>query len=292
MHFNSMSSGAHSAATPPAVVSVESSKMINHPQVSGDQEDLFRRMFPNEDEEEDGEIEVPSSGSGFIIDTEGHIVTNNHVIRGGTEIRVVLHDNREFDAELTLTDERTDLAILRIKPDDEPLVPLPLGDSDAIEVGDLVLAIGNPFGVGQTVTSGIVSGLARSAGGEGRRGSFIQTDAAINPGNSGGALINTEGEVVGINTAVNTAGQGIGFAIPINMAKNIMGQPPLITVMLFSLQTAVALSDTLEGMKVLLCIHTRGTFAATQSSTTCSVMAGLVMTIAPSTPPGMACMLG
>jgi S1-C subfamily serine protease len=144
-----------------------------------------------------------SLGSGVIVDSSGIVVTNNHVIRGGAEIRVVLHDNREFDAELVLTDERTDLAILRIKPDEEdPLVPLALGDSDAIEVGDLVLAIGNPFGVGQTVTSGIVSALARTRVGVSSYQFFIQTDAAINPGNSGGALVDMNGRLIGINTAI------------------------------------------------------------------------------------------
>ena len=153
----------------------------------------------------------------------GHleVVTNNHVIKNGTEIRVVLSDKREFDAELVLTDERTDLAVLRIKPDGEPLVALALGDSDALEVGDLVLAIGNPFGVGQTVSSGIVSGLARSGGAGGAgRGYFIQTDAPINPGNSGGALIDVAGRLIGVNTQIVTrsgGSNGIGFAIPANL---------------------------------------------------------------------------
>lgn len=169
-----------------------------------------------------------SLGSGVIVDSSGIVVTNNHVIQGGTEIRVVLHDNREYDAELILKDERTDLAILRIKPsEDEPLVPLPLGDSDAIEVGDLVLAIGNPFGVGQTVTSGIVSALARTRVGVSSYQFFIQTDAAINPGNSGGALVNMDGRLIGINTAIfsrSGGSNGIGFAIPVNMVRSVIEQ--------------------------------------------------------------------
>jgi Do/DeqQ family serine protease len=168
-----------------------------------------------------------SLGSGVIVDSSGIVVTNNHVIQGGTEIRVVLYDNREFDAELILKDERTDLAILRIQPEGDPLVPLPLGDSDAIEVGDLVLAIGNPFGVGQTVTSGIVSALARTRVGVSSYQFFIQTDAAINPGNSGGALVDMNGRLIGINTAIfsrSGGSNGIGFAIPVNMVRSVIEQ--------------------------------------------------------------------
>ena len=166
-----------------------------------------------------------SLGSGVIVDASGIVVTNNHVIKNGTEIRVVLSDKREFDAELILTDERTDLAVLRIKPDGEPLVPLSLADSDALEVGDLVLAIGNPFGVGQTVTSGIVSALARTRVGVSSYQFFIQTDAAINPGNSGGALVDMNGRLIGINTAIfsrSGGSNGIGFAVPVNMVRSVI----------------------------------------------------------------------
>lgn len=168
-----------------------------------------------------------SLGSGVIVDATGIVVTNNHVIKNGTEIRVVLSDKREFDAELILTDERTDLAVLRIKPDGEPLVALSLADSDALEVGDLVLAIGNPFGVGQTVTSGIVSALARTRVGVSSYQFFIQTDAAINPGNSGGALVDMNGRLIGINTAIfsrSGGSNGIGFAIPVNMVRSVIEQ--------------------------------------------------------------------
>ena len=168
-----------------------------------------------------------SLGSGVIVDSSGIVVTNNHVIQDGTDIRVVLHDNRECDAELILKDERTDLAVLRIQPEGDPLVPLPLGDSDAIEVGDLVLAIGNPFGVGQTVTSGIVSALARTRVGVSSYQFFIQTDAAINPGNSGGALVDMNGRLIGINTAIfsrSGGSNGIGFAIPVNMVRSVIEQ--------------------------------------------------------------------
>ena len=166
-----------------------------------------------------------SLGSGVIVDAAGLIVTNNHVIRGGTDIRVVLADKREFAAKLLLADERSDLAILKIDVGDEELAALPFGDSDNLEVGDLVLAIGNPFGVGQTVTSGIVSALARTQVGISDYQFFIQTDAAINPGNSGGALVNMAGELVGINTAIfsRSGGSiGIGFSIPSNMVKTVV----------------------------------------------------------------------
>ncbi|MFL5258144.1 MAG: DegQ family serine endoprotease [Hyphomicrobiales bacterium] len=187
---------------------------------------FFRHFFGD-----DGTFGAPSErvqnslGSGVIVDPRGLIVTNNHVIKGGTDIRVVLADKREFPARLLLADERTDLAVLKIESRDEKLPALKLGDSDDLEVGDLVLAMGNPFGVGQTVTSGIVSALARTQVGISDYQFFIQTDAAINPGNSGGALVNMKGEVVGINTAIYSQSGGsigIGFAIPANMVRTVV----------------------------------------------------------------------
>ncbi len=167
---------------------------------------------------------VSSLGSGVIIKADGLIVTSHHVIKDAAEIRVVLADKREFDAVVELRDPRSDLAFLRVKAD-EPLPFIPLRDSDALEVGDLVLAIGNPFGVGQTVTSGIISALARGAAGVSDYQFFIQTDAAINPGNSGGALVDMNGKLIGVNTAIysKTGGyQGIGFAIPANMVASLI----------------------------------------------------------------------
>ncbi|MFM2281693.1 MAG: hypothetical protein RLZZ444_3924, partial [Pseudomonadota bacterium] len=161
-------------------------------------------------------------GSGVIIDAKGLIITNNHVIAGADDIKVALSDGHEFAARIVLKDERLDLAVLSIDPRGIELKAMPVGDSDHVEVGDLVLAIGNPFGVGQTVTSGIVSALARNKVGEGDFSFFIQTDASINPGNSGGALVNMKGELVGINTAIvsRSGGSiGIGFAIPANLVK-------------------------------------------------------------------------
>lgn len=165
-----------------------------------------------------------SLGSGVIVSPDGVIVTNNHVIEGMTEIKAVLNDRREFNAELILADPQTDLAVLRIEAD-EPLPFLSFANSDTAQVGDLVLAIGNPFGVGQTVTNGIISALARTAVSVSDYQFFIQTDAAINPGNSGGALVDTEGRVVGINTAIYSrsgGSNGIGFAIPSRLVQQVI----------------------------------------------------------------------
>ncbi|MBX9457222.1 MAG: DegQ family serine endoprotease [Rhizobium sp.] len=200
-----------------AVVNVYADKRVT-PFYSRDPffEEFFGQQMPNRSQKQS------SLGSGVIVSSDGLIVTNNHVIANADGIRVALSDGREFAANLVLKDERLDLAVLRIQAPGGGFSFLPVGDSDAVEVGDLVLAIGNPFGVGQTVTSGIVSGLARNRIGEGDFSFFIQTDASINPGNSGGALINVAGELIGINTAIVSSGggsNGIGFAIPANLVK-------------------------------------------------------------------------
>jgi serine protease Do len=161
-------------------------------------------------------------GSGFIINPTGFIVTNNHVVEGATEIKVTLATKEEFDATLVGRDPKTDLALIKVKSP-KPLPTVPFGNSDALEVGEWVLAIGNPFGLGHTVTSGIVSAKGRIIG-AGPYDDFIQTDASINPGNSGGPLFNMRGQVIGINTAIVSGGQGIGFAIPINLAKEVLLQ--------------------------------------------------------------------
>jgi len=219
----------------PAVVSVESSKMIHHPEVSGPQEDLFRRMFPNQDDDEDGEgdgtgddIEVPSSGSGFIIDASGHVFTNDHVVSGSENLTVSLADGRVYDAWLVGTDPLTDVAVVKIDlPAGDPGLPtIKLGDSDEIRVGDWSIAVGNPLGeLEGTLTVGVVSAKERRnlriVGGGPVYQDFIQTDASINFGNSGGPLVNARGEAIGINSAVNPTGQGLGFAIPINMARRV-----------------------------------------------------------------------
>lgn len=165
---------------------------------------------------------VKSLGSGFIISNDGYILTNNHVVEDADEIKITLSDKKVYDARLVGRDEKTDLAVLKIDADhDLPFVKL--GDSSKLKVGDWLIAIGNPFGLARTVTAGIVSARGRVIG-SGPYDDFIQTDASINPGNSGGPLFNVDGEVVGINTAIVASGQGIGFAIPVNMAKDLLPQ--------------------------------------------------------------------
>lgn len=168
-----------------------------------------------------------SLGSGVVVRSDGIIVTNNHVIAGGDELTVALADRREFAAKIILADEQTDIAILKIDTKGQPLQTISFANSDRAQVGDLVLAIGNPFGVGQTVTSGIVSALARTQVGISDYQFFIQTDAPINPGNSGGALVGLDGSLLGINTAIYSRGggsNGVGFAIPANMVKLVVDQ--------------------------------------------------------------------
>ena len=170
--------------------------------------------------------ETTSAGSGVIVDAEhGYVLTNEHVVRGASLIEVTTKDGRRFRARLVGRDKPTDIAVLQIKP--ENLTAVPMGDSRSLEVGDFVLAIGNPFGLGQAVTSGIVSALGRSGLGIEGYEDFIQTDASINPGNSGGALVTLDGRLVGVNTAIlskSGASNGIGFAIPIDMARRVMQQ--------------------------------------------------------------------
>ena len=169
-----------------------------------------------------GDFRQKSLGSGFVLDKEGYIVTNNHVVDGADEIKVKLADGKEFDATVVGRDPKTDLALIKIKGNAH-LTPLKIGDSDALQVGSWVVAVGSPFGLEETVTAGIVSAKGRTIG-AGPYDDFIQTDASINPGNSGGPLIDTDGEVVGINTAIVASGQGIGFAIPSNLAQGVIAQ--------------------------------------------------------------------
>jgi serine protease Do len=169
------------------------------------------------------EFKQRSLGSGFLIDKEGYIVTNNHVVENADQIKVRLYDETEYDAKIVGRDPKTDIALIKIEPDGHEIKPMRLGNSDSLPVGSWVVAIGSPFGLEQTVTAGIVSAKGRIIG-SGPYDDFIQTDASINPGNSGGPLLNLEGEVVGINTAIVASGQGIGFAIPINLADGIIAQ--------------------------------------------------------------------
>jgi Do/DeqQ family serine protease len=209
----------------PAVVNVYAAKMVAVRNPLFD-DPIFRRFFgvPGGPGGPGDQVQR-SLGSGVLVDPSGLVVTNNHVIEGADQVRVSLTDKREFEAEMVLKDSRSDLAVLRIKAHNERFPALELADSDALEVGDVVLAIGNPFAVGQTVTHGIVSAVARTQVGITDYQFFIQTDAAINPGNSGGALVDLAGRLVGINTAIfsrSGGSQGIGFAIPANMVKVVV----------------------------------------------------------------------
>jgi len=205
----------------PAVVNVYAAKVVqNHNPFLDDP--LFRRFFgiPGQPEQMQRSL-----GSGVMVDPSGLVVTNVHVIEGADQVKVSLSDKREFEAEIVLKDPRSDLAVLRLKDSHEKFPTLDFANSDELMVGDVVLAIGNPFGVGQTVTHGIVSALARTQVGITDYQFFIQTDAAINPGNSGGALVDMTGRLVGINTAIfsrSGGSQGIGFAIPSNMVRIVV----------------------------------------------------------------------
>ncbi len=215
----SYSSAARRAA--PAVVSIVASKS-SRPRAAG--EDPWHRFFFGNGANRRGPAQPPMGlGSGVIVSADGYLLTNNHVVEGADEIDVQLVDGRQARARLVGTDPETDLALLQIKLDRLPVIDL--GDVRALQVGDVVLAIGNPFNVGQTVTSGIVSALGRNRLGLSTFENFIQTDAAINPGNSGGALVDAEGRLIGINTAIYSrsgGSLGIGFAIPVDSARDVM----------------------------------------------------------------------
>ncbi|RZI73868.1 MAG: Do family serine endopeptidase [Variovorax sp.] len=209
-------SGAAKKASP-AVVSINTSKAAQRNPRSNDP--WFRFFFGDQG----GEQPQVGLGSGVIVSADGYILTNNHVVEGADEIEVTLNDSRHARAKVVGTDPDTDLAVLKVELDKLPVITL--GNSDALQVGDQVLAIGNPFGVGQTVTSGIVSALGRNQLGINTFENFIQTDAAINPGNSGGALIDINGNLEGINTAIYSrsgGSMGIGFAIPVSTAKQVL----------------------------------------------------------------------
>ena len=210
----------------PAVVNVYATSRVEvRSPFKGDP--FFERFFGRGSPFAPRERERSSLGSGVIVDAAGVVVTNNHVVGNASDVRVALSDGREFHADILLRDERTDLAVLKIENGGDPFPVLEIGDSDALQVGDLVLAVGNPFGVGQTVTSGIVSAVARTNIGINDSGFFIQTDAAINPGNSGGALVDVDGLLIGVNTAIYSRSGGsigIGFAVPSDMVRTVVAQ--------------------------------------------------------------------
>lgn len=216
----------------PSVVNISTVKKLEdrrgrfgHPNGSPFFDPFFRRFFEGDPRRPPSDRQQQGLGSGVIVKAEGIVLTNNHVVEDAEEVRVTLHDGRELEAEIVGTDPPSDLAVLRLQKPPKDLRPLPLGDSEKVRLGEVVVAIGNPFGVGQTVTMGIVSAKGRGNVGIVDYEDFIQTDAAINPGNSGGALVDLHGAVIGINTAIlsrSGGNQGIGFAIPSNMAKSIL----------------------------------------------------------------------
>jgi serine protease DegS len=209
----------------PAVVNIYTTKVAVEHRASLLEDPLFQFLFGDRLAPRQRKRLETSLGSGVVVDGRGLILTNHHVIAGADEIQAVLSDGRSLQAEILGSDPESDLALLRTAEDDLPAIGI--GDSEALRVGDVVLAIGNPFGVGQTVTMGIVSATGRSRLGINAYENFIQTDAAINPGNSGGALINARGELVGINTAIfskSGGSMGIGFAIPVSLAHGVMEQ--------------------------------------------------------------------
>jgi serine protease Do len=214
----------------PSVVNISSSKVVKAgPEMGGQMDPFFRQFFGDEGGPFNAipkDRREKSLGSGVVVSPEGYILTNNHVVDGATDVRVTLSDKREFKAKIVGTDPKTDIAVLKI--DASNLKPIILGDSSKVEVGDTALAIGNPFGVGQTVTMGIISAKGRGNLGIEDYEDFLQTDAPINPGNSGGALVNDRGELVGINTAILSHGsggnEGIGFAVPVNLAHQVLDQ--------------------------------------------------------------------
>jgi len=209
----------------PAVVSITSSRVVKVPQSPFFNDPFFQQFFGGQGPRQPQEQRERGLGSGVIISPDGYILTNNHVVDKATDIKVLLPDKRQFSGKVIGTDPKTDVAVVKIDATDLPTIPL--GDSSKLEVGDYAFAIGNPFGVGETATMGIVSATGRNGLSIEDYEDFIQTDAAINPGNSGGALLNARGELIGVNTAILSGGggnQGIGFAIPINMAKYVMDE--------------------------------------------------------------------
>ncbi len=210
----------------PAVVNIYTERLVQQRVSPLFADPFFRQFFGNMLPPGFNRQRLENSlGSGVIVRSDGLIVTSNHVIEGADQIRVVLADRREFDAKIMLSDDHSDLAVLRVDVKNEKLPFLELKDSDEAEIGDLVIAIGDPFGVGQTVTSGIISAVAHGAVGSSDLDYFIQTDAAINPGNSGGALVTMDGKLVGINSAIYSrdgGNLGIGFAVPSNMVRVVL----------------------------------------------------------------------
>lgn len=222
----SMSFASAVADAGPAVVNIHAAKIVEERRNPYFNDPLMERFFGNSDTPPRRILER-TLGSGVTVSAEGYIITNHHVIQGAEQIQVALHDGRVRPATVVGVDPDSDLAVLRVDPEDQPLPAIRLSSGDGLSVGDIVLAIGNPYGIGQTVTMGIVSATGRNELNVATYENFIQTDAAINIGNSGGALINSRGELVGINTAVlnrETGAQGISFAIPVDLAAHVYAE--------------------------------------------------------------------
>jgi len=213
------------SAVSPAVVNISTTKVIKSETLPFSEDPFFEFFRPFHDFKMPKQWKEKSLGSGVIVSSEGYIITNNHVVEQSEDMKVTLYDKRRFNGKIVGADPKTDIAVIKISA--ENLSAVPLGDSDKLQVGEFVLAIGNPFGLSHTVTMGIISAVGRANVGIADYEDFIQTDAAINPGNSGGPLVNTKGEIIGINTAIFSRSggyQGIGFAVPSNMARLVMDQ--------------------------------------------------------------------
>jgi serine protease Do len=261
---------AHSVVNISTTQTIEDEQQMPWPIPEGPFRDYFERFFGEMPQQR---METQTLGSGFIIDQQGHIFTNNHVVAKATEIRVRLQNGKEYEAEVIGRDPKTDIALIRIQPEAQLPPPAKLGDSENLEVGDWVLAVGNPFGLGHTVTAGIIGAKSRVIG-AGPYDDFLQTDAAINPGNSGGPLFNSEGQVVGINTAIVAQGQGIGFAIPINIARELL--PQLKTGQVVRGYLGVGIQDVTEELSKAFELKTeKGVIVAQVMPDTPAAKAGL-----------------
>jgi S1-C subfamily serine protease len=257
-----------------AIVRIDTEKTIaRRPSVDPMLDDPFFRRFFSDELGGQGEERLRGQGSGFLIDDSGVILTNSHVVNGADRVTVTLKDGRKFDGTVRGVDEVTDLAVVKVDGKDLPVVTL--GDSEAISVGDWAIAVGNPLGLDNTVTLGIVSTLNRSSsqiGMSNKRLDFIQTDAAINPGNSGGPLLNDNGEVIGINTAIRADAMGIGFAIPINKAKDLKAQlirgerirHPYLGIQMSSFDADMAKQNNADPNSLVKCHARFGKYACCQ----------------------------
>ncbi|MBR8828802.1 MAG: trypsin-like peptidase domain-containing protein [Gomphosphaeria aponina SAG 52.96 = DSM 107014] len=274
------------ARTGPAVVQIDTEKVVTRRVDPFADDPFFGQFFGNQFQPQPQERRIAGQGSGFIVDQSGIILTNAHVVSDADKVTVILKDGRSFQGKVQGTDEVTDLAVVKIDPQGEDLPVAPLGDSSQVQVGDWAIAVGNPVGLDNTVTLGIISTLNRSSAQVGipdKRIDFIQTDAAINPGNSGGPLLNAQGEVIGINTAIRADAMGIGFAIPIDKAKSIQntlaaGQKvahPYIGVQMINLTPEIAQQNNQDPNSPFLVPEVEGVLVVRVIPNTPAQQAGL-----------------